>query len=88
MNFREGDLVLLENRRRRHESSSNLQPPFCGADTVFKVFPNHTYKIDSLGQASVKGETRLKLHTSAEIVEGKAPVTKEACSCSCQKETT
>lgn len=45
---------------------------------ILKSFSNHTYQIDSLGQASVQNEGRLKLYTAAGEERGKAPTTTEA----------
>lgn len=78
LKYREGVLVLFEDRQRRKGDSSKLGRPFCGPYTVLKEFPNHTYKIEILEQASIQNEARLNLRTSAEGVEGKVPVTREA----------
>lgn len=56
----EGDLVLMENRRRQKGKSSKLQLPFCGPYTVVKTCQNHTYKVANPRQTSVQNEGRLK----------------------------
>lgn len=41
LSFSEGDMVLLEKRKKKSDSSK-LQPPFCEPYKILKAFPNHT----------------------------------------------
>lgn len=75
--FGEGDLVLLENRRRRQGESSKLQPPFCGPYFVLEAFKNHTYKIKNQGQTSVQNKCQIKEYLAG-IEAGRALITQEA----------
>ena len=55
-----GDLVWLENRRRRKGENPKLQPKFVGPYEVLAAWGNHTYKVERQGQESVQHESRLK----------------------------
>jgi transposase InsO family protein len=68
-----GDLVLLENRRRRRGECPKLAPKFVGPYKVEEVFPNHTYRIERTGQRSVQNEKRLKLFHPCTEGAGQAP---------------
>ena len=75
--FKEGDLVLLENKRRRKGAHPKLQPKFVGPYVVKECHDNHTYDIEYQGQKSRQNERRLKLYTLCEEQEGQAPATVE-----------
>ena len=75
--FARGDLVLLENRRRRKKENPKLQPKFVGPYEVQECYPNHTYVISKQGQDSVQNECRLKLYTPCIEIARKAPTTLE-----------
>lgn len=75
--FATGDLVLLENRRRKKGECAKLQASFVGPLVVLEAFSNHTYKTDSHWQGSVQNEDRLKLFTDSSSVGGQAPLTRE-----------
>lgn len=79
LQFGVGDLVLMENRRRRKEENSKLQLPFCGPYTITTAYKNHTYKVVNPRQTtSVQNEERLKEYRVG-IEAGRAPIIAEAC---------
>ena len=51
--FMAGDLVWLENRRRRKGENPKLQPKFVGPYEVLAAWGSHTYQIERQGQQSV-----------------------------------
>ena len=71
--FKEGDLVLLENKRRRKGENPKLQSKFVGPYTVKKGFPNHTYEIEKQGPRSIQNERRLKIYIPCAEAAGQAP---------------
>ena len=75
--FAVGDLVWLQNRRRRKGENPKLQQKFVGPYEVVEAYDNHTYKIDKQGQTSVQSETRLKLYRPCEAESGRAPASLE-----------
>ena len=75
--FAVGDMVWLQNRRRRRGDSNKLQPKFVGPYQVLEAYENHTYLIDRQGQDSVQNEVRLKLHHPCSTELGKAPASLE-----------
>ena len=75
--FAAGDLVWLQNRRRRKGENPKLQQKFVGPYEVIEAYGNHTYKIDKQGQSSVQSETRLKLYRPCEAESGRAPASLE-----------
>ena len=75
--FAVGDMVWLQNRRRRRGDSNKLQPKFVGPYQVLEAYENHTYLIDRQGQDSVQNEVRLKLHHPCTAELGKAPTSLE-----------
>lgn len=44
--FRPGDLVLMQNKRRRRGVSAKLLPKYVGPFTVKEAYDNHTYEIE------------------------------------------
>ena len=58
--FQSGDLVLVQNTRRRKGENPKLQPKFVGSYKVLAVFGNHTYQLEELSQT--QNECRLKLY--------------------------
>ena len=58
--FKEGDLVLVTQKRRRKGINPKLQPKFDGPFVVQRSFNNGTYKLEGKG---VINECRLKLFT-------------------------
>ena len=77
LTFTPGDLVLLENKRRRKGDSAKLQPKFLGPYHIIQAFPNHTYLIERQGQRSTQNECRMKLYTSGSTLPGRAPGSQE-----------
>jgi hypothetical protein len=75
--FAEGDLVWLENRRRRKGENPKLQQKFVGPYYVVEAWPNHTYTIERQGQRSTQNECRLKLYHACPETAGRAPGTQE-----------
>ena len=55
-----GDLVLIQNMRRRKEEAPKLQHKFVGPYKVVEAYRNHTYLLDRLQQATVQNECRFK----------------------------
>ena len=76
--FAQGDMVWLQNRRRKKGESNKLQQKFVGPYHVIEAYSNHTYKIERQGQSSVQNELRLKLYHSCTAEPGKAPISLEA----------
>ena len=77
LNIVVGDMVLLENKRRRKGDSAKLQPKFLGPYTIIQAFKNHTYTIERQGQQSVQNECRLKIYTPGYHQPGMAPGSRE-----------
>jgi transposase InsO family protein len=75
--FKDGDLVWLENRRRRRGENPKLAPKFLGPFLVVAAYDNHTYRISRQGQESVQGERRLKLFRPGREPRGRAPMVLE-----------
>ena len=75
--YKIGDLVLLENKRRKKGINPKLQAKFVGPYEVIRIYPNHTYDIERQGQWSRQNECRLKLYTPCTVPSGKAPATLE-----------
>ena len=71
--FGVGDLVWLENKRRRKGENPKLQPKFVGPFEVLETRANHTYVIERQGQQSVQNERRLKLYRPCEEQMGQGP---------------
>ena len=76
--FMAGDLVWLENRRRRKGENPKLQPKFVGPYEVLAAWGSHTYQIERQGQQSVQHESRLKPYRACSEPSGQAPATFEA----------
>ena len=72
--FSPGDMVWLENRRRRKGENPKLQAKFQGPYTVTRSWPNHTYQIERSGQTSIQNECRLKAYRPCPEEVGRAPV--------------
>ena len=75
--FQPGDLVWLENRRRRKGENPKLTSKYVGPYTIVDSRPNHTYLINKDRQESWQNECRLKLFRPCEHPSGKAPYTTE-----------
>ena len=75
--FSPGDMVWLENRRRRKGENPKLQAKFQKPYTVVKSWANHTYQIERQGQKSVQNECWLKAFRPCPEEVGRAPVTLE-----------
>ena len=71
--FQSGDLVLMQNVRRRKGEAPKLQPKFVGPYEVVEAYRNHTYLLERLGQATVQNECRLKLYRPCIEKAGQAP---------------
>ena len=73
-----GNLVWLENKRRRKGENPKLQPKFVGPYEVLAAWGSHTYRIERQGQQSVQHESRLKPYRACNEPSGRAPATLEA----------
>ena len=71
--FIQGDLVWLENKRRKKGDNPKLQPKFVGPYEVIEAYSNHTYGIERSGQVSLQNECRLKLFKPYIEAVGQAP---------------
>ena len=71
--FAPGDLVWLENKRRKKGENPKLQPKFIGPYHVLEVCGKHTYKLERQGQISTQHESRLKAHKPCPEATGQAP---------------
>ena len=61
--FKEGDYVLMVNKRRRKGESSKLAPKFVGPYQVIHTFNNNcTHLMASGNQEAVVNEARLELY--------------------------
>ena len=72
-----GDLVWLENRRRRKGENPKLQSKYVGPYQIVEAYDNHTYLIQQGATTSVQSEKRLKLFKPCPDPAGQAPLTKE-----------
>ena len=72
--FSPGDMVWLENRRRKKGENPKLQAKFLGPYTVTRAWPNHTYEVKCRGQVSIQNECRLKAYRPCPDEIGRAPV--------------
>ena len=79
--FQPGDLVLLQNVRRKKGENPKLQPKFAGPYEVIAAFDNHTYSLERLGQRTLQNEYRLKLYRPCEEKTGQAPGTLDPTGC-------
>ena len=52
--FAPGDMVWLQNRRRRKGENSKLQQKFIGPCQVMEAYSNHTYLIERQGRTRYK----------------------------------
>ena len=75
--FAPGDMVWLQNKRRKRGDNSKLQQKFVGPYQVLEAYSNHTYKIERQGQASIQNESRLKFYYPCTEESGKAPTSLE-----------
>ena len=75
--FKVGNLVLLENRRRRKGDNPKLQSKFVGPYEVTQCYNNYTYEIERQGHVSVQNECRLKLYQPCSEESGQAPGSRE-----------
>ena len=71
--FAPGDLVWLENRRKKKGENPKLQPKFVGPYHVLEACGKHTYKLERQGQTSTQHETRLKPYRPCPEAAGQAP---------------
>ena len=71
--FRVGDLVLVQNTRRKEGDNPKLQPKFVWPYKVVAAFGNHTYQLERLGQQTTQNECRLKLYQACTEKKGQAP---------------
>ena len=72
-----GDMVWLENKRRRKGENPKLQPKFVGPYEVIEAWGGHTYRIERQGQQSIQHESRLKPFRACIESKGQAPATLE-----------
>ena len=70
--FRQGDLVWLENRRKRKWENPKLTPNV-GPYTIINSWLNHTYLIRRCQQEPWQNECRMKLYRPCDNPSGKAP---------------
>ena len=75
--FAVGDLVWMENKRRRKGENPKLQPKFVGPYEVLEVLSGHTYRVERQHQQSVQHESRLKPYRACEEPVDQAPTTLE-----------
>ena len=68
-----GDMVWLQNKRKRRGDSNRLQQKFVGSYQILEAYENHTYKIERQGQSLIQNEVWLKLHYPCTAEPGKAP---------------
>ena len=59
--FQIGDLVLVQNTRRKKEKNPKLQPKFIRPYKVVAAFGNYTYQLERLGQTTTQNECQLNL---------------------------
>ena len=71
--FEVGDLVLLENKRKKQGDNPKLKKKFLGPYEVVQSYSNHTYEIERQGHVSVQNECRLKLYRPCLEESGQAP---------------
>ena len=71
--FQTGDLVLVQNTRRRKNENPKLQPKFVGPYEVVAAFGNHTCQLKSSGQTTTQNECRLKLYQACTERRVQAP---------------
>jgi len=71
--YKVGDWVWMTSHRRRRGQASKLQLKFVGPYCVIEVMPNHTYKVERSGQASIQNEARLKPYWTSPDAAGQAP---------------
>ena len=64
--FAVGDLVWMENKRRRKGENPKLQPKFVGPYEVLEVLSGHTYRVKRQHQQSVQHESHLKPYRACE----------------------
>ena len=72
--FKSGDLVWLENKRRKKGENPKLQPKYVGPYEGKECRPNHTYLINRSQQDSWQNEGRLKLFRPCREPAGQAPL--------------
>jgi len=75
--FALGDLVLMENKRRRKGENPKLQQKFVGPFEVVEAWDSHTYKLERQGQSSVQHESRLRPYRPCAEPAGRAPASLE-----------
>ena len=72
-----GDLVWLENKKRRKGENPKLQLKFVAPYEVLAAWGSHTYQLQKQGQRSVQHESRLKPYRACVEPAGQAPATLE-----------
>ena len=70
--FQTGDLVLVQNTKRRKGENPKLQPKFVGPYEAVAAFGNHTYQLERLDQTTTQNECRLKLYQACVERRGQA----------------
>ena len=71
--FQPGDLVWLENKRKKRGDNIKLLQKFIVPYNIIGARGNHTYLIEKLGQKSIQNECRLKFYHPCQEETGKAP---------------
>jgi len=69
-----GDSLRSLLLNRGGGQAAKLQPKFVGPYAVVEVMPNHTYRLERLGQVSVQNEARLKPYWASPGATGEAPL--------------
>jgi transposase InsO family protein len=72
--FKEGEYVMMANRKLKKGQTAKLAEKYVGPYKVIQVFPNRTYHIARDGQASIENETRLKKYYGPLDPRAEAPV--------------
>ena len=75
--FKEGDYVMMVNKRLKKGQTAKLAPKYVGPYKIMQVFPNRTYQLARDGQASVENEIRLKKFVGPLDPRAEAPVVLE-----------
>ena len=70
---RSGDLVLVQNTRRKKGENLKLQPKFVGPYKGVATFENPTYQLKRLGHSTNQNECCLKLYHACAENRGQTP---------------
>ena len=68
------DEVVMRSKRKRKGQNYKLSQKFVGPYKVTKVWPNHTYKVERNGQASIQNEACLKPFNNCDEEVEQAPI--------------